>query len=137
MEIQITQDIRKFKTKDIGNFSFKEAGFLALGAGAAFLTYKLTNSFDLCIVPIFIVVVVAFFKPFGLTFIQFTRTVLKESLSPQTYINETDFTYEPDEFDELYEEDIAIPENWNTVIQTESVNSIEKIGKVDINELAT
>ena len=30
MEVQISQDIRKYKTKDIGNFSFKEAGFVAV-----------------------------------------------------------------------------------------------------------
>ena len=26
MEIAISRDIRKYKTKDVGNFSFKEAG---------------------------------------------------------------------------------------------------------------
>ena len=43
MEIQITQDIRKYKTKDIGNFSLKEAGFLATGIGLGFLVYKITR----------------------------------------------------------------------------------------------
>lgn len=36
MEILIGQDIRKYKTKDIGNFSFKEAAFLAAGAAVGF-----------------------------------------------------------------------------------------------------
>lgn len=51
MEILIGQDIRKYKTKDIGNFSFKEAAFLAAGAAVGFLTYKLTGSIEIAIPP--------------------------------------------------------------------------------------
>lgn len=40
MEVQISQDIRKYKTKDIGNFSFKEAGFVAVGLAAAWKMFR-------------------------------------------------------------------------------------------------
>ena len=104
MEIPISQDIRKFKTKDIGSFSFKEAGFLVLGAGLAFLTYQVFHcAIEVAIIPMGIVLVFGFFKPYGLTFTQFLRTVGKEKLSPTTYIYETDFEYNADEFEEYFE----------------------------------
>lgn len=109
MEIQITQDIRKYKTKDIGNFSFKEAGFLAIGIGAGALVYKLTGNMENAIPPMLIVFVFGFFKPFGMSFPQFLKTVVKESfLTPRIYINESDFEYNPDDADfaELQRENI-------------------------------
>lgn len=117
MEIKISQDLRKFKTKDIGNFSLKEAGYLALGVGSAFITYKLTEgSLELAFIPMAIILVIGFFKPFGLTFFEFTRTVLQENLfSPRQYIWETDFEYDPNEFEELYGEKISIPSSWNAI----------------------
>ena len=130
MEIRISQDIRKFKTKDIGNFSFKEAGFLAVGASLAFVAYKLSGSFEIAIVPMFVVIVFGFFKPLGMSFMEFIRTVVKDKLSTQLYINETDFEYEPDGFDELYGEHIAIPSDWNEVIQAELHPESEKDRKV-------
>lgn len=107
MEIQISQDIRKFKTKDIGNFSFKEAGFLAAGMAVGFLIYRLTGGFELAIPPAAIILIIGFFKPYGMSVIQFLRTVVKEKLTTQCYINETDFEYNCDEFKELYGDDIG------------------------------
>lgn len=135
MEIRISQDIRKFKTKDIGNFSFKEAGFLALGVGAGALTYKFAGgSLELALVPTAIILIIGFFKPFGLSFFQFVRTVLKENLlTPRTYVWETDFEYDKEEFDELYGEKIAIPSSWD-VIQTEQEGK-NKINKFDKAQL--
>lgn len=118
MEIKINQDIRKYKTKDIGNFSFKEAGYIALGTALAFVTYKFTNSFEIALIPFFIVAVIGFFKPFGMSFIQFLRTVVKEGMSPREYINETDFKYDPEEIKELYGDEYDIPDALY-VIQTE------------------
>mgnify|MGYP002707313426 CR=1 FL=1 len=63
MEVQISQDIRKYKTKDIGNFSFKEAGFVAVGLAAAFLTYKLAGDVSIAFIPLAIVLIIGFFKP--------------------------------------------------------------------------
>ena len=127
MEIQISQDIRKFKTKDVGNFSFKEAGFLAGGVAAGFLVYKLTGSLEIAIPPAFVILIIGFFKPYGMSCIQFVRTVLKEKLSAQCYINETDFEYNCEEFKELYGDDVVIPTSWD-VIQT---NTPVKINKQD------
>ena len=93
MDIQIGQDIRKYKTKDIGNFSFKEAGFLAAGVAAAYVVYRLTNSMEYAIPPMGIICIFGFFKPYGMSFWTFLRTVLKEKLTTQCYINETDFEY--------------------------------------------
>lgn len=40
MEIAISRDIRKYKTKDVGNFSFKEAGVIVLACASAFMVLK-------------------------------------------------------------------------------------------------
>jgi hypothetical protein len=132
LEIQIGQDIRKFKTKDIGNFSFKEAGYLAAAAAVAFATYKVTASMETAILPAGIVAIFGFFKPYGMTFFQFLKTVGAEKLSTQCYINETDFEYNPDEFKELYGDDVVIPADWN-VIQTDKPAKINKTDKRLIN----
>lgn len=136
MEIRISQDIRKFKTKDLGNFSFKEIGFIVFGVGAGALTYRLTgSSLETALIPTFIILIIGFFKPFGLSFFEFVRTVLKENLlSPKMYIWETDFEYDPNEFDELYDEKIAIPSSWN-VIQTEQESKNKKIQKLEKTQL--
>lgn len=123
MEIPINQDIRRYKTKDIGGFSFKEAGFIAIALGAAFATYKLLGSIEAAIIPMAIVLIVGFFKPFGMTFIQFLRTVGKEQLTPRTYIWETDYEYKPDEFDELFGEKIKVSSDWNDIVLSERANN--------------
>jgi hypothetical protein len=104
MEINISQDIRKYKTKDVGNFSFKEAGFLAIGFGLAFITYKFTSSLEIAVIPFGIVAVFAFLKPYGMTCWQFLQTVGKEQFIPPVLINETDFTYDMDELEEKYKD---------------------------------
>lgn len=126
MEIPISQDIRKYKTKDVGNFSFKEAGFIALGLGAAVVTYKLAgNSIEVALLPMMVIIAIGFLKPYGMSFFEFVRTVVADKLTPQTYINETDFQYNPDEFDELYENPIQVSPDWQ-VIQTQSSVKINK-----------
>lgn len=129
MEIQISQDIRKFKTKDVGNFSFKQAGFIAAAAAIGFVVYKFSNSFELAIPPAAIVLVLGFFRPYGMSAIQFFRTVVKEKLTTQCYINETDFEYNFDEFKQLYGDDVIIPTD--VVIQTAPV----KINKEDAERI--
>lgn len=130
MEIPIVQDIRKYKTKDIGNFSFKEAGFIALGIGSAFVTYKFIDSLETALVPLALILIAGFFRPFGLTFFQFLRTVVKEQFTPRTYIWETDFEYNADEFDKLYGEHIKVSTEWN-VIQTNTTANNKSINKSD------
>lgn len=131
MEINISQDIRKYKTKDVGNFSFKEAGFLVLGFGLAFITYKLTgNSLEIALIPFALVAVFAFFKPHGMSCCQFIKTVGKEKLIPSTLINETDFVYDLEEMQERYGSDyhVVIPDD---LIQSSSDNKNTFISKFD------
>ena len=125
MEIPISQDIRKYKTKDVGNFSFKEAGYLALAIGAAILGYNLFGgSLEAAIIPMGLILVVGFIKPYGMSFIQFVRTVGREKLSPSTYIYETDFEYDMAEVEEMYgENNRVITEE---LIQSASANKISK-----------
>lgn len=137
MEINITQDLRKFKTKDVGALSFKEAGFVAVGAGLGFLTYKVLGSLNYALIPVGIVLAFGFLKPMGLSLFQFIKTAGKELTSPKFYINQTDFVYEPDEFDELYGEEIAIPPCWNDVIQTQESSAQGTIDKVEKDRFAT
>ena len=118
MEIQISRDIRKFKTKDIGNFSFKEAGFLAGGLAVGFVIYNLTQSLETAIPFAGIILIFGFFKPYGMSMTQFIRTVVREKLTTQCYINETDFEYNYDEFKELYGDDIHFAIPTDEVIQT-------------------
>ena len=120
MEIKIGQDLRKFKTKDVGVFSFKEAGYIVAAIGAGFGVYKFSaGNFELALIPVTIILIIGFFKPFGLSFFQFVRTVLQENLfSPRQYIWETDYEYNPNEYEKLYGEKIRIPASWND-IQTE------------------
>ena len=133
MEVQISQDIRKYKTKDIGNFSFKEAVFVAVGLAAAFLTYKLAGDVSIAFIPLAIVLIIGFFKPHGMTVFQYIRTVGREKiLMPKTLIWETDFEYNVDEFEKLYGKNIRIPTEWS-VIQT---GTVEKISKQDLARLA-
>lgn len=133
LEIRISQDIRKFKTKDVGNFSFKEAAYIAAAMAVGYLTYRFTSQFETAILPVGIVLVIGFFKPYGMSFIQFMRTVVKEKLTTQCYINETDFEYSFDEFKELYGDEIAT--HYDGVIPADvdvnQTNTPAKINKKD------
>jgi hypothetical protein len=120
MEIPISQDIRKFKTKDVGNFSFKEAGFIAAAAIVGFAVYKAAGTYEYAIPPAAIVLVFGFLKPFGLTFTQFIRTVVREQLSPRVYIWESDFEYDKETLKKYYGGDeLRFSDDWD-VIQTPS-----------------
>lgn len=115
MLITINQDIRKYKTKDIGPLSFREAGFTALAVLTGALIYKFTGGYEMAILPMGFILMVCFFKPFGMTFIQFLRTVGVEKLTPKTYIWETDFEYDPNEYEELYGEKIQLTSEWSGI----------------------
>lgn len=125
MEIPITKDIRKFKTKDIGNFSLKQAGVIALGLGVGFITYKLSSSIETAVIPLGIILILGFFKPYGMSCLQFIKTVGMEKLSPLVYINETDFVYDLDRFGELYGEEYTGYYNCE-LIQREQLRNITK-----------
>lgn len=126
MEINISQDIRKYKTKDIGNFSFKEAGFLVLGFGLGFATYKLSgDSLEMAIIPFLLVAVFTFLKPYGMSCWQFIRIVFREKIIPATLINETDFVYDMEEVATEYGSEYRVVET-DDLIQSNSDNNTSK-----------
>lgn len=132
MEIKINKDIRKFKTKDIGMFTFKEAAYIGAALGLGFLTYKATGENTTWAIPVGgIILVFGFLKPYGMSFIDFLRTVVVDMLSPRCYINETDFEYDFDEFPELYGDDVMVPTN--SSIQDESGKN--KFSKAEMQKL--
>lgn len=115
MDIPISKDLRKFKTKDIGNFSLKEAAWIALAVSSAVIVYKFVDkSLDSAMIPATIILIIGFFKPFGLSTWQFARTVLKEDVfSPRTYIYQSDFVYDQNEMQQEFDEPIHFPDEWS------------------------
>lgn len=133
MDVKITQDIRKFKTKDLGNFSIKEICYIVVAAAVGIGAYKFLHfSLDSCVICAVPVLIFGFLKPFGLSFRQFIATVCKEEFfSPRVYHNETDFVYDADEFEEIYEEKILIPSGWDD----KEASSEYKHSKEDLKEI--
>jgi len=129
MEIRVSKDIRKYKTKDIGNFSLKEAGFICIGVAAGAITYSLTGSLETAFVPLLVFLAFAFLKPFGLTLVQFLRTAVLDFFSPRIYIWETDFEYDYEEFGELYGENIIYDTEDEELIQSPDTFVINKKDK--------
>lgn len=113
MEIKISQDIRKFKTKDIAMFSLKEAGFIAgaliIGYVAHFMLKLSLEITGLCMIP---VLAIGFVKPFGLSLPKFLGIISKDLLEPREFGYGSDFVYdlEDDTVRELYGEDYVISE---------------------------
>lgn len=133
MEIKISQDIRKFKTKDVGNFSFKEAGYIAIAMAVGFAVYRLTKKLEYAIPFVGVILIVGFFKPYGMSFVQFLRTVVRERMTTQCYINETDFKYNYDEFEELYGKEVAAYYSKEVSVDSDvnQTNASTKINKKD------
>ncbi len=132
MEIVVNQDIRKFKTKDIGNFSFKEVGFIvaaaALGYGVYYIEKKILMMENLDVAPIVLVamipLIIGFFKPQGMTFWQFLNTVVKENMiEPKIYIWESDFIPDMDKYGEIYGEEYALTDE--RLLQLKELDRIE------------
>lgn len=146
MEIIVNQDIRKFKTKDIGNFSFKEIGFLVAAAGLAYGTYYLQkNIFMLeqvstfpCILLAAIPLLFGFFKPQGMTFMEFLKTVVKENMiDPKVYVWESDYFPDMNAYGDLIGEDYALtPERQAQVVQMVESMGIQKSPKPSKEEQA-
>lgn len=131
-EIKIQKDIRSFKTKDIGNFTFAQAGAIALMGATGFLTYKATNSWGVAFIPAIIIAVVAFFKPMGMSFITFIRTFVKEAVvAPKVYVNESDFEYDEESISEYANDYDLTP---IAVIQTEGGLN-KKRSKADLKQI--
>ncbi len=116
MEIRINKDIRKFKTKDIGSFSFKEAGFAAAGMAAGYGTYMIVKYFfpktgidesiPIALIPMTIILAFGFFKPFGMSMTQFIKTFVREYfLTPQIYVWENDYETDFEKIEDIWGED--------------------------------
>lgn len=101
MEIEVNQDIRKFKVKDIGPFSFKQAGFLVLGGGIGYLMYASTGAMEIAIIPAALVAAFGFIKPFGMSFMQALKLLAKEMTVPPFYEYESDFVYSEENMEKL------------------------------------
>lgn len=105
MELPITTDIRNTKSKDIGNFSFQQAAFIAAGVGTGILTWKLTDSYEIAIAPAFLILIFGFFKPFGMSMWTFIGLFIREKImTPKNMIYEDDFEFD-DETTKLFQED--------------------------------
>ena len=110
MEIAISRDIRKYKTKDVGNFSFKEAGVIVLACASAFMVFKMSGkSIDeietvipLMLIPMALILVIGLFKPYGIPFPKYALIIIKDKLEPKIYPWETDFVYEPENYGDIY-----------------------------------
>ena len=92
MEIPINRDLRKFKTRDIGKFTFKEAGCIAVALLLAYGAYAIQRwllgiqdvSLEICTVFALPPLAFGFLKIKGMTLTQWVQTVFKEKyLSPQ------------------------------------------------------
>lgn len=137
MEIPISEDIRKIQSKDIGNFSFKQAAFLAAGLASGFVTFKVTGNLEIAIIPLMIIVIFGFFKPYGMSCFTFIRTFLYERMfTPQQYYYESDFEIDKETV-ELYKADgVDVSEKAVNVIQTESPAQNIKWTKQDRERIA-
>jgi len=135
MEIPINEDIRNFQAKDIGNFSFKQAAFIAAGLGSAVLVYLSLGSMELAPLPLVVIIIFGFFKPYNMSFFTFCRTFMYErAFSPQTYINETDFVFDEETAKILIDDNVEISETMY-VIQTAKPRKI-KMNKADKARIA-
>lgn len=111
MQIPINTDLRKFKAKDIGNFTFKEAGFLVAGmiVGAVLYFIQDDPNIALCVIPAGLIIVAGFFKPFGLPMEQFLQTIFLEMfLYPKVLKWDSDYIHEEDEGKVLFGEDYKL-----------------------------
>ena len=103
MEIHVSRDIRTYKAKDIGNFSFKEAGWITLALGSGILTWYISRSLELSLLPMSLILVFGFFRPCRMSMYQFISTVVKDLLTPRVYVWEKGketFNKDPEELEE-------------------------------------
>lgn len=100
MEIVINKDLRKVETKDVGNFTFKQVGFLAVGIVCGGLSYFLQSSDGgeastfLCVLPALPFILLGFLRLDGLSLWQYIQMVFPEKfLMPMSLKWESDFEF--------------------------------------------
>lgn len=132
MEIIVNQDIRKFKTKDLGPFNWKEVSFICIAAAIAYAGYFIEKNVmgmeEVELAPIILVAAIpllfGFAKPQGMTFLEFLKTAVRENmLDPKIYYWESDFVPNLDEFGDIYGEDYALTEE--RLEQIKMVDAVE------------
>lgn len=105
IEVPITTDIRNTKSKDIGNFSFQQAAYLAVGLGVAYLVWKATGNYEIALIPAVIILIFGFFKPFGMSMFTFLRIFINERiLTPKNMVYEDDFEF-TEEIAEMFQKE--------------------------------
>lgn len=111
MKVRIPNDIRKYKTKDIGNFSFKEIGFIIVAVLIIIAGFKFFGSLEVGLIPAAIVLAFGFLKPAGMPLLQYIQTVGREKTSPKTYGYESEFSFDDEDCDihKLFGDEYGLP----------------------------
>ena len=106
MEVMINRDIREYAVKDVGPFTLKQAGCLAIAAVCGYGVFFLEKHFlgltsvnEFQIISILIAalpgIAFGFIRPYKLSLWQYLRTIMFENiLSPKIRKYESDFDYE-------------------------------------------
>lgn len=115
MEFKISRDIRSYKPRDIGPFTFKEFGFIVLGIGAGILTWYLTKSIEIAFAPMAIILVFGFLRPCKMSMYQFLRTVGRDALTPRIYVWQSEGDHSEEDLSE--DTDSELEENILRVAQ--------------------
>lgn len=112
MEIQINKDLRKFESKDIGMFSYKQALWIAIGAIVAGISLAIQKIFfgdwtlEITILPAIPIWFIGLWKIQGLSVIEYLKQIFPEQfLLPKSLKWESDFEYTETTAQELYGDD--------------------------------
>lgn len=106
MEIGINKDLRKYKSKDIMGFTFKQFGFLVLGLAAIILGYLLIGSLKVSIIFGIPFAILGFFEIKGMSVIQYLKFIGPERyLMKKQLIWMSDFRYDEKTAREIFGDD--------------------------------
>ena len=139
MKVNVTGDIRKYKTKDIGNFTFVECLFILIAAGFLIGGTVIFHSFELGFIPAAITIAFCFARPMKMPLRKFLKMMVGEYTSPKKYYYESEFTFESENFEDLEKEIREIfDDNEIQLFEPESLVQREKtlvVSKEDKNNL--
>jgi hypothetical protein len=133
MKVIIPDDIRKYKAKDIGMFSFKEIGFIVVAIAMIMAGYKFLGSLEIGLIPAGVVIAFGFFKPQGMSLMKYIRTVIREKTLPKTFDYDSDFEFtETCGIKELFGDEYSYP-SAEALTQRDKVVVINKKTKKNTN----
>lgn len=104
MEINIHKDLRDYKSKDIGNFNWRECVFIALALLFGIFGYTQFGSIDYAVPLMIPPLVFGFLKPKGMSFWTYIRTVMREKMLPKEYPYESDFVYDYESLKKMFDD---------------------------------